>query len=205
MRPSASMVVASLALFVALSGTSYAVSQLPAKSVGTKQLQRSSVTGVKVKDGSLTARDFKAGALPAGPAQSAFASTARKPSYRIPRGPDFTPMFSLTEFADVSTGPLRISAPSRLTITAAISTQSGSVRFTSRLTCRFDTRDGGGWRPTLSEVQTVTQMREGDWLPMVASVDVAAGTTDVRLVCRSDDAEGVLFDRGHFAVVVTDR
>jgi hypothetical protein len=46
-----------LALFVALGGTSYAVTQLPANSVGTKQ----------VIDGSLLAKDFKRGQLPQGP------------------------------------------------------------------------------------------------------------------------------------------
>ena len=40
---------------------------LPTNSVGAKQLQKSSVTGLKVKNGTLTAADFAAGQLPAGP------------------------------------------------------------------------------------------------------------------------------------------
>jgi Collagen triple helix repeat (20 copies) len=40
---------------------------LPQGSVGTKQIQKSAVTGLKVKNGSLMAADFKAGQLPAGP------------------------------------------------------------------------------------------------------------------------------------------
>lgn len=40
---------------------------LPASSVGARQLKTNAVTGAKVKDGSLTALDFKANALPAGP------------------------------------------------------------------------------------------------------------------------------------------
>jgi hypothetical protein len=47
-------VVAYLALFVALGGTSYAVSQLPPGSVGTKQLKDSAVTGPKIKAGTIT-------------------------------------------------------------------------------------------------------------------------------------------------------
>jgi hypothetical protein len=39
---------------VALGGTSYAAIKLPANSVGTKQLKRSAVTGVKVKRNTLT-------------------------------------------------------------------------------------------------------------------------------------------------------
>jgi hypothetical protein len=48
--------VAYVALFVALGGTSYAATQLPANSVGTRQ----------VVDHSLLARDFKSGQLPRG-------------------------------------------------------------------------------------------------------------------------------------------
>lgn len=47
------MIVALVALFVALGGTSYAVSQLPANSVGS----------VQVRDHSLQRRDFKPGVL----------------------------------------------------------------------------------------------------------------------------------------------
>jgi hypothetical protein len=52
--------IGTLALFVALGGTSYAVSQLPTNSVGTKQIRSNAVTGAKVKDGTLTADDFSA-------------------------------------------------------------------------------------------------------------------------------------------------
>ncbi len=40
---------------------------LPKASVGAGQLKANAVSGAKVKDGSLTAADFKAGAVPAGP------------------------------------------------------------------------------------------------------------------------------------------
>src|SRR5262245_2693422 len=62
-RPSPAMVVACLALLVALGGTSYAASQLPANSVGTKQLKKGAVTAVKVRDNSLTGRDIKESTL----------------------------------------------------------------------------------------------------------------------------------------------
>jgi hypothetical protein len=86
-RPSPALVVAVIALIVAMSGTSYAVTQLPRNSVGAKQLKRNAVTavkikknavtaakirnnavtGAKVKDGSLSSRDFAAGTLLQGP------------------------------------------------------------------------------------------------------------------------------------------
>jgi hypothetical protein len=55
-RPTYANVTATLALFVALGGTSYAALSLPANSVGSAQ----------VKNGSLLKKDFKAGQLPAG-------------------------------------------------------------------------------------------------------------------------------------------
>lgn len=59
-------IISVIALFVALSGSAYAVSQLPKNSVGSKQLKKNSVTSPKVKDGSLLASDFKTGQLPKG-------------------------------------------------------------------------------------------------------------------------------------------
>ncbi len=51
--------VALLALFVALGGTSYAAIKLPKNSVGNRHLQANAVTGAKVRDHSLTAKDFE--------------------------------------------------------------------------------------------------------------------------------------------------
>jgi hypothetical protein len=61
--PSPAMVVACLALMVALGGTSYAAIGLPANSVGTKQLKKAAVTGVKVKSDALTAKQINESTL----------------------------------------------------------------------------------------------------------------------------------------------
>jgi hypothetical protein len=66
-RPSSATVIASIALFVALGGTGYAVTRLPANSVGTVQLKNGAVISTKVRLHSLLAANFKAGQLPAGP------------------------------------------------------------------------------------------------------------------------------------------
>lgn len=55
-----------LALFVALGGTGYAATSLPANSVGNAQLKADAVGSGKVRDGSLKAKDFADGQLPAG-------------------------------------------------------------------------------------------------------------------------------------------
>jgi len=57
-------VVATIALFLALGGVSYAAFKLPKKSVGTRQLKPEAVTGPKVKTGSLPGSVLKAGTLP---------------------------------------------------------------------------------------------------------------------------------------------
>ena len=53
--PSPAFVVSLLALFVALGGTTYAATSLPANSVGTKQLKKNAVTAAKIKNGAIVA------------------------------------------------------------------------------------------------------------------------------------------------------
>jgi hypothetical protein len=67
-RPSPATVIASLALLVALGGTSVAAVSvaLPRNSVGNAQLKTNAVTSIKVKNGSLLRADFRAGQIPAG-------------------------------------------------------------------------------------------------------------------------------------------
>jgi hypothetical protein len=95
-------VTATMALIVALGGTSYAAIKLPANSVGSTQLKTHAVTGSKlrtnavtsgtVRNGSLRVKDFKAGQLPAGPAGPAGPSGAtnivsrRMPSLPVAAG-----------------------------------------------------------------------------------------------------------------------
>ena len=67
-----SIILAATALAVSLLGSTplgHAAGKLvlPTNSVGAKQLRAGAVTGLKVKNGSLTAADFAAGQLPSGP------------------------------------------------------------------------------------------------------------------------------------------
>lgn len=55
-------VMASAAAFIALGGTSYAVTQLPRNSVGTPQLKSAAVTGAKVRNGSIGSADLASAA-----------------------------------------------------------------------------------------------------------------------------------------------
>lgn len=56
-------IISSIALIIALSGTSYAVSQLPSNSVGTSQLVARSVTNSKLAGGSVSAGKLRQGAV----------------------------------------------------------------------------------------------------------------------------------------------
>ncbi len=55
-----------MALFIALGGGAYAAVKMPANSVGSRQIKSSAVRSSEVRNGSLFARDFKAGQLPKG-------------------------------------------------------------------------------------------------------------------------------------------
>ena len=60
-------VMSTLALFVALGGTSYAAVKLPSKSVGEKQLRSGAVTSSAIRDGAVAAKDLAPGAIATGP------------------------------------------------------------------------------------------------------------------------------------------
>jgi len=57
------MAVALLALTVALGGTGYAATQLPAKSVGQKQLRNGAVGNLQIRDAAITAGKLHTGAV----------------------------------------------------------------------------------------------------------------------------------------------
>jgi len=64
-RPSAAMLVASIALFVALGGVGYAAVNIPNGSVGTAQLKNAAVTGQKIKAGAVGAKQINSGQVQA--------------------------------------------------------------------------------------------------------------------------------------------
>lgn len=62
-RPSPALVVASLALVVALGGTSYAAAKLAANSVGARELKANAVTSAKIAPGGVRGADIAAAAV----------------------------------------------------------------------------------------------------------------------------------------------
>jgi hypothetical protein len=71
-------VMATIAVFIALGGSAYAATQLPARSVGSKQIKANAVTGTKVKNHSLSGKDINLGAL--GTVPSAAVAESAKPT-----------------------------------------------------------------------------------------------------------------------------
>lgn len=67
-KASPALVVASIALLVALTGTSVAAVQqvLPRNSVGAKHVKKNAITTKKIRNGTLLRADFKRGQLPRG-------------------------------------------------------------------------------------------------------------------------------------------
>lgn len=61
--PSPAFVISLVALFVALGGTTYAATSLPANSVGAKQLKKNAVTSPKIKNGAVTAAKINVAGL----------------------------------------------------------------------------------------------------------------------------------------------
>ncbi|HEX5525914.1 MAG TPA: hypothetical protein VFX44_01810 [Solirubrobacterales bacterium] len=55
--------MATIAVFIALGGSAYAVTQLPKNSVGSKQLKKNAVTAAKIKDGTITGQKIKLSTL----------------------------------------------------------------------------------------------------------------------------------------------
>ena len=60
-------VMSTIGVFIALGGSSYAVTQLPRNSVGERQLKPNAVSGAKVRDASIGRADLAGDAVVAGP------------------------------------------------------------------------------------------------------------------------------------------
>src|SRR3954451_23950596 len=85
-RPSFPTVISLIALFVALGGTSYAITKLPRNSVGSAQVKPNALTGADIRNGSLASKDLAASARglrgprgPQGPPGSAGGAAAATP------------------------------------------------------------------------------------------------------------------------------
>jgi hypothetical protein len=151
--------VAYLALFVALGGTSYAAVSLPRNSVGSKQIRSNAVSSTKVKNRSLAESDFSRAAIAAlsgkpGPPGATGALGAGGP--QGPKGDkgdtgDTGPTFTgwsrsttspsigtdttVTDLAGNGSGTLSLPSQSRVYLSAAVDVANTSATEPSRASC----------------------------------------------------------------------
>jgi hypothetical protein len=221
------MVVACIALIVALGGTGYAAINLPRNSVGNKQLRANAVTSGKVRNGTLTAKDFRASALPRGPRgaqgpkgdsapgaipRAGFAS--RDPvvgtNTAIPVTAAAVDLVALSGTAGsggygTSSGPVTATGPSRLIANGqAVILNNGPGPASGNVSCRLaaiasDTR-------LLGTYVNANIPPNNGYVPVAVSggIDVDAGSYDVRLQCLSNEP-AMQFHRGNLTVSIAPR
>lgn len=214
-RPAPALVIACIALFVALGGTSYAAVQLKKNSVATKHIKNNAVTSAKVKNGSLLAKDFKTGQLPAGakgdtgargPSASAAATTTRSSGYDL--SSEIEEMFSLNSYADTTTGLLQLDSPARVTVRGDVTLRVDYLGTGYAISfCDLQMNGGGGWvtvgeRETFTDDETAAVERQRS---ITAIKDLAAGSFNFRIVCGSSPGGDHRFLHGAITAIATAR
>jgi hypothetical protein len=131
-------VVASISLFLALGGVSYAATTLPHDSVGATQIRAGAVGTSEVRNGSLTAIDFARGVLPgaagasAGPAGPAGATGAAGPAGPAgARGATGAQGATGAHGAAGATGPSALLDVHEVTVTKTLTAVSGYGFYTA--------------------------------------------------------------------------
>lgn len=228
MRPSPALIVSCVALAVALGGTGYAITALPKNSVGAKQIKKDAVTGAKIKDGSVEARDLQPGVLaqagakgdtgatgaqgaagPAGPSGiTATASVAMVDNTTLTGSA--AAMVRLDAAGDAalrqSTGRITVGAASTLVINAAATLWHSSGAGLNEATC-FLTVDGIDIVGQADKYGTLFTWRsygsgEISTIALTGSRAVAAGSHDVAVTCYQSGGAGVIqFIRGAITVM----
>ena len=224
-RPSPAMVVACIALIVALGGTGYAAIKLPRNSVGNKQLRANAVTSAKVRNGTLTAKDFQSSALkrgprgPAGPKGDSASGAGTRVGFAsrdaqtgggvIAMSTTPTDLIGLSVPVGnvgyiASSGPVTASGPSRLIASAEPVMLNSLPGAATSVSCQLvllapEPRVIG------SRVDSSIDAN-GYFVPVAVSAgaDVEAGTYDVRVQCYSPQT-AVQFHRGNLTVTIAPR
>lgn len=175
-RPSPSMVVASIALLLALAGTSVAAVTLviPRNSVGVLQLKANSVNSSKVVNGSLLKGDFRAGQIPKGATGPAGATGPQGPQGAAgPAGA--SGVASAGYVAEVktatSTSPTDVSNVSYSNLSSATATVTVPSGETGRVIAYFSAEDACFGVPTNNERCLVRITVDGTEMDPAANTD----------------------------------
>jgi hypothetical protein len=202
-RPGHATVVAYLALFVALGGTSYAALSISGKNVKNgsltgADLKNNSVASADVRDRGLLAKDFKAGQLPAGPTgptgapgvpglPGAAGSSGLSKAYYVTRTTAENPLpNALTTVARVTGLP---AGKYLITGTATAVNFDNPADFV-RCVIRVNGEDSGG-----SAAWVQNDASEGSTIVSTAAASSTA-TFDAAFMCGHDSATAVPFVEG---------
>lgn len=200
-------VMATIAVFIALGGSSYAAVTLSQNSVRSKHIKngqvkrgdlgRSAVDSTKVKDGALLRRDFRAGQIPAGPQgpQGPQGDTGRQGEAGLqgPPGPTaadgsfvspFRTLPAWSTYDDVASLTLTMTAESRIVVSGTVVLRGNGAN-DDAAECRIAVARGGG---TLFSGYGYTGIADTATdhvtLPVTATfVDRPAGDDSIRLQC----------------------
>ena len=173
-------VTATLALFVALGGTSYAVTQLPRNSVGTKQIKKSAVRSSDLKRGAVTSSDIRNGTI-----RSADIDADTRSSLKGDPGPAGPPGPTYRAVVNSGGGVVRGNA-------VTVDHQGGSARYA----VAFD-RDVSGCVATAS----LSEAQNGPALEVPPPGRITAGVEGTRALVKTFNADGAAQDLP-FSVIV---
>ena len=216
-RPSPALIVACIALFVALGGTSYAVTQLPKNSVGTTQLKKNAVTSQKIKDGAISSQKIKDGAIDQAdlaPGVTTSLKGAATSAYLYLPDANFTAEThpALDDGFIIASVDIATAVPSRLTVTATVNAvanlidASDLVRY--HISCEVLIGGTKAGPPGLGTIYLVNPLdMDSTTITTTGGADVGAGTHTVALRCTTvrPDAGTPRLTRPSIAVVATPR
>jgi hypothetical protein len=185
-----------VALFVALGGSAYAISNLPANSVGSKQLRKNAVKASKVKDRSLRGKDLQKGAV--GPSERGDVPAARvyRTTDQASNGSGYAVVsfdaeaFDTDKLHSNTTNPTRLTAPIAgiYLVTGNLYWAAGTGTRQTYVTVNGDPNHGvdSNFVPATSRQESVAgliRLEKGDYVELTGfedaagSIDVIGGTT----------------------------
>ena len=165
--------MATIAVFIALGGASYAAVAIPANSVGTNQLKKSAVAGPKIKKNAINSAKVKDGSLQRGD----FASGTLLQGLQGPKGDPGAPGPTGNAGAPGISGRTYV-------IGAEVSVNPGQVD-TAQVTCPAGKKvmGGGGGTEGNAPIVAMGQINDSTWAVNVRNNEGVPAKVSANAVC----------------------